>query len=80
MEERERKVIEDRDFAVIIWVDYSIVIAQNFDLLKNLGKSTHVHECSASDNRSRFGEIDSTRVYSVYHPLRARADVDVACE
>jgi len=73
-------MIEDRDFTVIIWVDYSIVIAQNLDLLKNLGKSTHVHGCSASDNMMRFGEIDPIRVYSVYHPLRARADVDVAGE
>jgi len=77
LKERERRMIEDCDSAIVIWVDNSSVIARNLELLKKLGKSTYVYECSTKDNRSRFGEIDPTRVYSPHRLVRARADVDV---
>ncbi len=77
LKERERRMIEDCDSAIVIWVDNSSVIAQNLELLKKLGKPTYVYEYSTKDNRSRFGEIDPTRVYSLHRPVQARADVDV---
>jgi hypothetical protein len=77
LKERERRMIEDCDSAIVIWVDNSGVIAKNLELLKKLGKPTYVYEYSTKDDRSRFGEIDPTRVYSLHRPVLARADVDV---
>lgn len=77
LKERERRMIEECDSAIIIWVNKSSVIAQNLELLKRLNKPTYVYEYSTRENRSRFGEIDPTRIYSRYHHIRARGNVDV---
>jgi len=77
LKERERRMIEDCDSAIIIWVNKSGVIAQNLELLKRLNKPTYVYEYSTRENKSRFGEIDPTRIYTRYHHIRARANVDI---
>ncbi|UCH56672.1 MAG: hypothetical protein JSV18_04750, partial [Candidatus Bathyarchaeota archaeon] len=46
LKERERRMIEDCDSAVIIWVNNSSVIAQNLERLKRLNKPTYVYEYS----------------------------------
>ncbi len=41
LKERERRMIEDCDHAIVIWMDNSArVIAENLELLKRLGKPT----------------------------------------
>lgn len=78
LKERERRMIEDCDSAIIIWVNNSSVIAENLERLKRLDKPTFVYEYSTKDCKERFGELDPTRVYSrCYRPMRPRADVDV---
>jgi len=76
LKERERRMIEDCDSAVIIWVNQSSVIAENLERLKRLGKPTFVYEYSTRDGSERFGELDPTRSYSRYYRMRPsfRAD------
>jgi len=76
LKEREMRMIEDCDSAVIIWVNKSSVIAQNLERLKRLNKPTYVYECSTREKRSRFGVIDPTRIYARYHPISPRTKVD----
>jgi hypothetical protein len=76
LKERERRMIEDCDPAAIIWVNNSSVIAQNLERLKRLNKPTYVYEYSTQENRSRFGEIDPTRIYARYHHISTRTKVD----
>ena len=76
LKERERRMIEDCDSAIIIWVNQSSVIAENLERLKRLGKSTFVYEYSTKDGIERFGELDPSRSYSRYYRIRSsfRAD------
>ena len=66
LKERERRMVEDCDSAIIIWVDESSVIAENLERLKRLGKPTFLYECSTRDGRERFGMLDPKRTYSKY--------------
>ncbi len=78
LKERERRMIEDCDSAIVIWVNNSSVIAENLERLKRLNKPTFVYKYSTKDGKERFGELDPTRVYSRrYRPMRPRADVDI---
>jgi hypothetical protein len=77
LKERERRMIEDCDSAIIIWVNNSSVIAENLERLKSLGKPTFMYECSTRDNGACWGELDPTRIYSHHHRIRARPSVDI---
>jgi hypothetical protein len=70
LKEREAKMIEDCDSAMIIWVDSSGVIAENLERLKRLGKPTFVYEYSTRDDKERFGELDPTRTYDGYYNMK----------
>ena len=77
LKERERRMIEDCDSAIVIWVNRSGVIAQNLELLKRLGKPTYVYEYSTRGDETGFGMIDPSRSYGrPFHRLRARAGAD----
>lgn len=43
LKERERRMIEDCDLAIVIWMDKSSVIAENLELLKRLKKPTYLN-------------------------------------
>lgn len=61
LKERERRMIENCDSAVVIWVDSSSVIAENLEYLKKLGKPTYVYEYSTKNGEARFGPLDPAR-------------------
>ncbi len=70
VKERERKMIEDCDMAIIIWTDNSGVIAENLELLKRLGKPTFLYEYSTRNGRGRGGELDPRRIYDPYYYMK----------
>lgn len=70
LKERERKMIEDCDSAIVIWVDNSGVIAENLELLKRLGKPTYVYEYSSRIGTAMTGEIDPKRTYDPYYYMK----------
>jgi hypothetical protein len=76
LKERERRMIEDCDSAVIIWVNQSSVIAENLERLKKLGKPTFVYEYSTKDGRESSGELDPSRSYSRYYRMRPSFRID----
>ena len=70
LKERERKMIEDCDFAIVIWMNNSSVIAKNLELLKRLGKPTFLYECSSETDEIKAGELDPKRIYDPYYYLK----------
>ena len=80
LKERERGTIEDCDSALVIWVDHSGVIAENLEVLKQLGKRTYVYECSTGSDTARAGWLDPARIYDPYYSLnefyRSRREPD----
>jgi hypothetical protein len=70
LKERERRMIEDCDSAVIIWTDSSGVIAENLELLKNLGKPTFLYEHSTRTNTTAVGWLDPKRTYDPYYHMK----------
>jgi hypothetical protein len=70
LKERERRMIEDCDSAIIIWVNNSGVIAENLELLKKLGKPTFLYEYSSETDTSNAGELDSKRIYDPYYYVK----------
>jgi hypothetical protein len=70
LKERERKMIEDCDSAIVIWVNSSGVIAENLELLKKLGKPTFLYECSSETGKIKAGELDPTRVYDPFYYVK----------
>ncbi len=66
LKERERKMIEDCDYAIVIWMNHSGVIAENLELLKRLQKSTFLYECSSETDEVKAGELDSKRTYDPF--------------
>ena len=67
LKERERRMIEDCDSAIIIWVNSSGVIAENLELLKRLGKPTFLYEYDSNTNTAKAGELDPERQYDPYY-------------
>ena len=67
LKERERRMIEDCDSAVVIWMNKSGVIAENLELLKRSGKPTFLYECSDETDEITAGELDPNRVYDSFH-------------
>lgn len=70
LKERERGMIEDCDSAVVIWTDASGVIAENLELLKNLGKPTFLYEHSTRTGTIETGWLDSGRTYDPYYHMK----------
>jgi hypothetical protein len=70
LKERERGMIEDCDSAVVIWTDASGVIAENLELLKNLGKPTFIYENSTRTDTTKTGWLDPRRIYDHYYHMK----------
>lgn len=70
LKERERRMIEDCDSAIIIRVNNSGVIAENLELLKRLGKPTYLYEYSSETGTAKAGEIDPERIYDPYYYMK----------
>ena len=69
---REKKMIEDCDSAVVIWMNNSGVIANDLEILKRLGKPTFVYECSSETDEVRAGELDPNRIYDQFYYMKER--------
>jgi hypothetical protein len=67
LKERERRMIEDCDSAIIMWMNNSGVIAENLELLKRLGKPTFLYEYSSKTGKAKAGELDPERNYDPYY-------------
>ena len=67
LKERERKMIEDCDSAIVIWMNNSGVIAEDLEILKRLGKPTFLYECSSETDDVRAGELDPNRIYDQFY-------------
>ncbi len=70
LKEREKKMIGDCDSAIAIWTDKSGVIAENLELLKNLGKSTFLYEYSSQTGSASTSWIDPGRTYDPYYAMK----------
>ena len=70
VQERERKMIEDCDSAVIIWVDRSGVIAENLELLKRMRKPTFLYEFSTKEDLGSSSWLDPKRTYDPYYYMK----------
>jgi carboxylesterase type B len=70
LEERERRMIEACDSAVVIWMNGSGVIAENLELLKRLGKPTFLYECSTSTGAVKAGPLDPSRTYDLFYWMK----------
>lgn len=70
LKEREKGMIEDCDSAVVIWTDGSGVIAENLELLKNLGKPTFLYEHSTRTGRVETGWLDPGRTYDPFYNMK----------
>jgi hypothetical protein len=70
LKERELGMIEDCDSAVVIWTDASGVIAENLELLKNLGKPTFIYENSTRTGTTKAGWLDPGRIYDPYYHMK----------
>jgi len=70
LKERERRMIEDCDSAIIIWIDNSGVIAENVELLKSLGRPTFLCEHSTRTNTTEVGWLDPKRTYDPYYHMK----------
>lgn len=70
LKERERKMIEDCDSAIVIWMNKSGVIAKDLELLKRLRKPTYLYECSSETDQVRAGELDPKRTYDHFYYMK----------
>jgi len=70
LNERERRMIEDCDSAIVIWVNKSSVIAENLEMLERLGKPTYLYEYSSETNSAKAGELDPRRTYDPYYYVK----------
>ncbi len=67
---RERGMIEDCDSAIVIWTDSSGVIAENLELLKNLGTPAFLYEHSNRTGATEAGWLDRGRTYDPYYAMK----------
>jgi hypothetical protein len=63
-------MIENCDSAIAIWTDSSGVIAENLELLKNLGKPTLVYEYSTRIGIAEVSWLDPGRTYDPYYTMK----------
>ncbi|MCW4038450.1 MAG: hypothetical protein NWF13_06920 [Candidatus Bathyarchaeota archaeon] len=69
LKERERRMIEECDKAIVIWLNNSSVIANNLEILKRLGKPTFLYEYSTETGTAKARQLDSKRNYNPYYDL-----------
>jgi len=67
---RERGMIKDCDSAIVIWTDSSGVIAENLEMMKNLGKPTLIYEYSTRTGVAEVGWLDPGRTYDPYYAMK----------
>ncbi|MHA2472000.1 MAG: hypothetical protein ACXAES_02070 [Promethearchaeota archaeon] len=72
LKERERNMIKDCNYAIVIWQDSSSVIAENLENLKRLEKPTFLYEYDSSDGTIQVGELDLRRSYKKFAPYWKR--------
>lgn len=70
LKERERKMIEDCDSAIVIWMNKSGVIAKDLELLKRLRKPTFLYEYSSEIGEVKAGELDPKRIYDPFQYMK----------
>jgi hypothetical protein len=70
LKERERKMIEDCDSAIIIWINNSGVIAENLELLKKLMKPTFLYEYSSKTSIEKAGMLDPKRTFDPFYYMK----------
>jgi len=70
LKERERRMIENCDSAIVIWTDSSGVIAENLELLKNLRKPTFIYEHSTKTGATEVSWINPERIYDPYYAMK----------
>jgi hypothetical protein len=63
-------MIEDCDSAIVIWTDNSGVIAENLELLKNLGKPTFLYEHSTRTGTTEVGWLNPGRTCDPYYAMK----------
>ncbi len=69
LKEREKNMIKDCDYAIVIWQDKSSVIAENLEYLKKLRKSTFLYEYNSSDGTFQAGQLDPRRIFRKIFPF-----------
>jgi hypothetical protein len=69
LKEREKNMIRDCDYAIVIWQDNSSVIAENLEYLKKFRKSTFLYEYNSSDGTFHAGELDLRRSFRKVYPF-----------
>jgi len=67
LKERERRMIEDCDSAIVIWVNKSSVISENLEPLKRLGEPTYLYEYLSETNTPEAADLDPRRTYDPYY-------------
>ena len=67
LKEREKNMIEECDHAIVIWQDYSGVIAENLEYMKKLRKPTFLYEFDSTYNTELAGDLDPMRTYRKIH-------------
>jgi hypothetical protein len=70
LKERERKMIENCDSAIVIWMNNSGVIAEDLELLKRARKPTYLYECSSENGFISEGELDLGRNYDPFFDMK----------
>ena len=68
--ERERKMIEEADSALIIWANSSGVIAENLELLKRRKVPTFIYEYNTKTGSEQASWLDPKRTYDPYYYMK----------
>lgn len=73
LEERETEMIYSCDEVIVIWINNSSVIANNLELLKELGRPTFIYELSYDTGLEKSGMLDPDRIYRRSYPRERRS-------
>ncbi|MFX1280419.1 MAG: hypothetical protein ACFFA3_13505 [Promethearchaeota archaeon] len=68
LKERERNMMADCDFALVIWQNNSGVIAENLKYLKKQGKPAFLYEYDDSTRIAHEGVVDTERDFKIFYP------------
>ncbi|MFX0030513.1 MAG: hypothetical protein ACFE8B_14980 [Candidatus Hermodarchaeota archaeon] len=72
LKERERNMIEDCDFAIVIWVNHSGTIKENLKYLKKCDKPTFLYEYDTSRGTEYAGMVEPNRNFNLFYPYLKR--------
>lgn len=67
---RELNMTKDCASAVVIWQDYSGVIAENLENLKKMTKPIFLFEYHRSTGSVSYEMLDPNRIFSVFFPSK----------